>query len=231
MTRIFLIIACLFLPAQVLAGAWPREPGGVFLSLSAERDRDNNHHTGLYAEYGLSARRTLGVELGHTRGEQTVLVWMQHAFGDDSARHRWSVMAGSGVIRRGEHWLPHGQLGASWGRGFQGIAQGGWLSADSRLGITGKLREEWDIAANGGPYLTPETMAKLNLTAGLRLDTSWMVINQLRLEHRDDSGFSSRLAVSVVRDLAGPAKLELGAIQPLSGQGERAIKLGTWLEF
>ena len=58
-----------------------------------------------------------------------------------------------------------------------------------------------------------------------------MLVNQLRLEERDDTGFSSKLVVSVVGDLLGPAKLELGGIGPLSGQGEQAIKIGTWFEF
>ena len=58
-----------------------------------------------------------------------------------------------------------------------------------------------------------------------------MLVNQLRLEERDDTGFSSKLVVSVVGDLLGPAKLELGVIGPLSGQGEQAIKIGTWFEF
>lgn len=58
-----------------------------------------------------------------------------------------------------------------------------------------------------------------------------MLINQFRFEQRDDTGFSGKLAISAVRDLWGPAKLELGLIEPLTGEGERAVKLGTWVEF
>jgi hypothetical protein len=80
-------------------------------------------------------------------------------------------------------------------------------------------------------YLTPEVTAKAEATLGLKPFAGIMFINQLRLEHRDDTGFSSKLATSIVRDLGGPAKLELGLVAPISGPGEAAIRLGTWLEF
>ena len=35
----------------------------------------------------------------------------------------------------------------------------------------------------------------------------------------------------VVRDLTGPAKIELGVIMPLAGEGEPALKIGTWIQF
>jgi hypothetical protein len=80
-------------------------------------------------------------------------------------------------------------------------------------------------------YLTPEVVSKLDLTIGIRPAPSWALVNQLRLESRKDSDFSTKIASSVVYDLTGPARLEIGLVAPLTGPSEPAIKIGTWLEF
>lgn len=58
-----------------------------------------------------------------------------------------------------------------------------------------------------------------------------MVVNQFRYERRKDAGASSQWALSVVKDLAGPFKVEFGVVRPLSGGGKTALMLGTWIEF
>lgn len=223
------------LPAGGGAGPWPREPGRTFLSLSVERDRDGNSHAGLYAEYGLTPRRTLGVEIGHTNvGETGVLVWIQRALDGGQGPHRLAFSLGAGVIGRGGEWLPVGQAAVGYGRGFEGPWHGGWFAAEAKLKLAGETR---NVVAGGGltrtetTYLTPEAAAKVDLTLGLRPTESTMLVGQLRLEDRRDADFSAKLAVSVVHDLAGPAKLEVGIVEPMSGAGERALKIGTWVEF
>ena len=57
------------------------------------------------------------------------------------------------------------------------------------------------------------------------------MVNQLRLEARKGTDFSATLASSVVYDLTGPARLEVGLVAPLAGPSEPAIRIGTWLEF
>ena len=240
-------ICCWALVASLLAGAagagpWPRGQGEAFLSLSAERDRAGHGYTGIYGEYGWTGRTTLGVELGRAdRGEVSALVWMQRALDDGGGPNRIALSWGGGAISRDGVLVPVGIAGASWGRGldgialFRGIRDGGWISLDARIKVTGEIDA---TAMRDGPadapylaYLTPEWSAKLDATLGLRPWAGWMVINQLRLEERKDTGLSARLAGSVVRDIGGPAKLELGVVAPLSGPGEWAVKLGTWLEF
>jgi len=36
---------------------------------------------------------------------------------------------------------------------------------------------------------------------------------------------------SLIFDVPGPVKVELGMVNPLSGPSEQAVRLGTWLEF
>lgn len=241
MRGIFCGLAALWLLASAaVAGPWARDPGGVFAALSLEQDRDDNRHTGLYTEYGLNPRDTLGLELGQTRDETTLLIWWQRALGRDDSPNRWTVSLGLGGIRRDGRYHPMGQLGTAWGRGFDSIPLlrhipgGGWVAVETRsrmAAITEEYPEEPNVIWEDPTYLTPETTHKLDLTLGWHARDNLMLINQFRFEQRDDTGFSGKLAVSVVRDLWGPAKLELGLIEPLTGKGERAIKLGTWVEF
>lgn len=228
----FLVLLMLCGPA--LGGPWPRAEKGMFLSFSGERDRDGNSYTGLYGEYGISARETLGFELGYTNvGETSAIFWLQHAL-EPVGENRFALSLGLGMIEREGVLMPVGQAGADWGRGFGGILEGGWLSLETRLKVAGKMdspEDFADLSASAFGYLTPEVTGKADLTLGLHASDAMMFINQLRLEQREDTGFSSKLATSVVHDLIGPAKVELGLVTPLSGPDEEAVKIGTWLEF
>lgn len=236
MTRI--ICACLAwcLAAAVShAGPWPRDPGHSFVALSQERDRDGNSYVGLYAEYGMSRRRTLGLEISHTDvGETSAMLWYQKSLDGGEGPDRLSYSLGLGAIRRDGELLPLGQAALMWGRGFSGPWDGGWLTAEARLKVAGKTEEVTmrdGLTSIQHAYLTPETIGKLDVTLGLRPTSSWAVVNQLRLEARSDSDFSAKLATSVVYDLSGPARLEIGLVEPLGGPSERALKVGAWLEF
>lgn len=220
-------------PAQ--AGPWPREPGQAFIALTGERDREGNSFTGFYAEYGLARRRTLGLEISHTDvGETTAMAWYQKSLDGGHGPNRLSYAMGFGAIRRDGQLLPLSQAALMWGRGFSGLWDGGWLTAEARVKVAGKTEE---VRVRQGmtqveyAYLTPEIVTKLDLTVGLRPSPAWALVNQLRLEARKDSDFSARLASSAVYDLAGPARLEIGIVAPLAGPSEPALKIGTWLEF
>lgn len=217
----------------VAAGPWARETGKTFVSLSVEQDREDDRYTSLYAEYGLSPRHTIGLELGHaSQGETSAFLWFQRVLDNGRGPNRVSVATGIGAIERDGQTLPMGQISAHWGRGFERFLGGGWMTVDTRVKVAGEMKAEW--RSSGGAsvsYLTPETSVKTDLTLGLKPGAATMLITQLRLEQRKDSGFSAKLAGSVVQDIAGPAKIELGVIAPLSGDGEPALKIGSWLEF
>lgn len=217
------------------AGPWPREPGQAFLSLSVERDGDGNSHSGLYGEYGWTARHTLGFQIGHTNvGETNAMIWLQRALDDGQGPHRLAFSLGVGAVRREGQLTPLGRIGLAYGRGFEGFAGGGWFAVDTHVVIAGdmqQMRYSDGLTQVETSYLTPEMTIKGDVTLGLKPLSSLMVITQLRLEERQDEGFSAGLAASVVHDLIGSAKLELGLVEPLAGPGERAFKLGSWITF
>jgi len=234
----------LALSGSAVAGPWPREEKGVFLSFSGERDVQGNAYSSLYAEYGLRPRLTLGLELGRSSGGETsAMFWLQRALDRGEGPNRFSAALGMGGLERRGEYLPLAQIAVGWGRGFDSlpvlrrVPRGGWLSVEVRYKIAGAMKDEAEIAelaARGAgllSYLTPESEAKAELTLGWHAGESLMLIGQVRAEEREDSGFGAKLAVTAVRDLIGPARLELGMIEPLSGPGERAVKLGLWVAF
>lgn len=217
------------------AGPWPRGQGDHFLSLSSEIDRDDNSYHGLYGEYGLSARTTLGYEIGHSNaGERSLILWFQRSLDDGNGPYRFTWQTGAGVIDRAGTLSPVAIGGLALGRGFEGVLGGGWVTAEARVkiaGVTDLDASFQDLGATALAYLTPETTIKADLTLGFRPRPKTMWINQLRLEQRQDEDISGKVATSVVYEISGPLRVEAGVILPLSGPGEQAVKIGSWLEF
>ena len=236
MIRLAVMLA-LLLPLPAGAGPWPRAAGQVFLSLSAERDRAGGDYAAAYAEYGLTARTTLGLELGRSAAETSAILWLQHPLDDGQGAHRLVVQSGLGAVRRGEDLLPLAQAALSWGRGFERWG-GGWMTAQVLARMTGGAPEAMGLQTRGpgrpsilNSFQTAEWQVKADLTLGLRPREGLMVINGLWLEEREDTGFSARLAPSLVWDAPGPVQIELGLVQPMAGGAEQALRLATWLEF
>lgn len=237
-------LALLIAGGDADAGPWPRAKGEIFLSFSEERDREGNSYTGLYSEYGMNARDTLGFEMGRSNaGETSAMIWWQRALDRGEGPDRITVSTGMGVLERDGELVPLAQIGASWGRGWdalpvlRGIRSGGWLAVDARLKVAAEMKDERELSDLVGKnisaldYLTPQVTAKIDATLGWNATSNMMLINQLRMEHRDDTGFAGKLATTLVRDLGGPAKGELGVVLPIWGEGEPAVKLGVWFVF
>jgi hypothetical protein len=234
--RIFLICgACAFLALPAGAGPWSRDTGTSFLSLSNERDSAGNNYTGIYGEFGYGERRTFGYEIGHTNvGETTAMIWLQRQLDHGEGAWRLSYALGGGVLARDGELVPLGQAGIAAGRGFDGILGGGWFAAELKLKVAGETTTVvWrqGLSEIEESYLTPDVTTKAEVTLGLRPWDRMMLVNQLRLEQRKDLDLSAKLAVSLVRDLTKGVKLELGAIQPIAGPGDPAVKVGTWIAF
>ena len=86
--------------------------------------------------------------------------------------------------------------------------------------------------------VSPMMLLPVAIFAGFAAMAGWALLRPGAPEPQWDTAAAqapqappAQVVVSVVGDLLGPAKLELGVIGPLSGQGEQAIKIGTWFEF
>ena len=104
----------------------------------------------------------------------------------------------------------------SIGRGVSVGQRHGWLNADTRA-----------ILFDGG-----DTAYETDLTAGLSLGKRVKAMVQLQAGIPAQGRDYMRLAPSVVyRDAARHAHIEFGVTEPLSGGGERGVKLGLWRKF
>lgn len=233
MIRIALFVMLSLLPIAGQAGPWPREVGQTFLALTTERDRDDTRYHSLYAEYGLAPRTTLGVELGQADpGDASAMIWVQRALDDGQGSLRLAMQGGIGMTRRDGLTLGVLQSAVSVGRGFDSRWGGGWLQAQLLARMTvaqpeGRTQAPSFVAG----FLTAGRVVKADLTVGLRPREGMMVVNSLWLEDRDDAVFSARLASSVAFQLRGPVQVELGMVQPLTGDALPAVRLGTWIAF
>ncbi|TQS71698.1 hypothetical protein ERN12_11850 [Rhodobacteraceae bacterium] len=222
-------------------GPWMRAPGQSFVSASTEIASSERNWTSIYAEYGVSARNTLTVELGsdlrHT--EEFWLGW-QVPLTPEKWQHRVSLTALLGARQSGSHRYPMYGVGLNWGRGFGAgvLPWGGWMSAEGRY-LT--MHESMIIDPYSIPGIDPMTLpdarhfpvthfSKLDVTFGLHATEQTMLINQLRFYKPDNDDLSSRLATSVVHDM-GLMDLELGATFPLKDEGDPRLMLGSWFEF
>lgn len=233
--RCCLLVISLGFPLAVQAGPWAREPGQTFIAASIERDRSGDSYSSLYSEHGLSPHVTIGLELGSTSvGERNAMIWTQYAFDPGQGPHRFSIAAGSGVVQRNGETRPLAQIAAFYGRGFEGPFQGGWFGSEARLKFADDLpavEQDDPLPDSALAYLMPRVTAKLDLTFGMHVTPAMMVINQLRLENRKDADFQAKYALTAVRDVHGPLKVEVGYVATLTGVADDAIKIGTWIEF
>lgn len=226
----FLLLA--LLPSAALAGAWPREKGGVFVAFATTtKARPQSHATGiedlsysaessLYAEYGLTSRVTLGFDgmMTDSVSHGQALVFARVALGDQQAQNRYAASFAIGqfidtVIDVDHLEADHTtltRLGLHYGRGLAN----GWIGAEAFATQT----------ATG-------TDLKLDATWGIKPWDRWMFIAQLQSGQPAKGESYANFAPAVVWKMNDRISIEMSVIQPLGGDGDAALKLGSWTEF
>ena len=221
------------LAGPVNAGAWPREAGTGFSSLSLWQGRDSaDSYTALFLEYGLLPRLTLGLDAGRSVSGQTKsVVFLRAPFGRTmgglvAAELGLGEIAGRPVLRPG----------VSWGHGITRPRWKGWLAVDTLMEVDLETRQI-DVKADVTLGVTPQS------DAGLPSDWTFMVQVQTGLISLQDSlyllhteGITPepaflRIVPSVTYQLREGMHLELGLYRGLNGSSEQGVKLGLWSRF
>ncbi|MGI3210733.1 hypothetical protein ACROSR_06400 [Roseovarius tibetensis] len=211
------VVLLLGLAPDAGAGAWLREKGTAFVELSGqvtEPDEYGFHglDAGLYAEYGLAERLTLGVDAGHDMLRVSkAVVFLRLPLGRETRKTKLAVELGAGQVGDDTALRP----GLSIGRGLRLWDRSGWLNADGRV-----------VLARGGA-MTLES----DLTAGLSITARAKIILQLQLGQPDTGTGYATLAPSVVYETKPGTHLELGLTQPLAGGDLRGVSLDIWRTF
>jgi hypothetical protein len=216
--------------SQVEAGAWPREPGAVFLSFSSTLSTgaetllapltDIRSASQVFAEYGLSETWTLGLDALRATGDDATLtaglvslrrpVWRGDGGGIAAAE------LGLGFLDDADGTQARVRPGLSWGRGFESLRGGGWLGVESSV----------ELRLPSG-----DTAVKADFTAGLKPTDTWMLIAQVQTGLYPDADPIVRLAPSVVRRLGPKSHAQLGLLGSVAGDDAVGVKLAFWFSF
>ena len=212
-----LLVILPWFATAALGGAWPRKQGQTFLSLSgqvSEKDEFGlyRQNFGLYAEYGATARLTLGVDVnGDTVRMSKAIAFLRWPLGRDDRETKIALEIGAGQVEEETALRPV----LSVGRGFSLWERHGWLNADTRA-----------ILFDGGG-----TAYESEVTAGLSVGARLKAMVQFQGGVPDEGQDYLRLAPSVVYEMREGTQIELGVIEPLVGGGLREFKIGLWREF
>ena len=228
-----LLCALLSVAGQVSAGAWPREAGTGFASVTRWQAQDSaDSYSALFVEYGLLPRLTLGLDAGRSVAGQTKSVaFLRAPFGRAmgglvAVELGWGEIAGRRVLRPG----------LSWGRSVARSRWQGWLAVDTLMELDLETRQI-DIKADVTLGITPQSQAGTasDWTVMLQLQTGLVGVQDsldlLYYEGIIPEPSFLRLAPSVTYRLREGMHLELGLYRGLNGSSERGVKLGLWSRF
>lgn len=200
-------------PAQ--AGAWLRQEGTGFASTSSyvasPFSADTAYH-GLYVEYGLTPRLTLGLDLGRgVTGQNKTVVFARVPIKGEG-RDRLAFELGAGTIAGQQTLRP----GLSYGRGLDTALGPGWLAVDSFAEVA---------------LISGEVDYKTDITLGVTRPggTRWMIQAQMGRAYGEPAFL--RLVPSAVIPLGQGWHMELGVSKALTGAREHGVKFGLWYEF
>ncbi|MDX1782131.1 MAG: hypothetical protein R3256_12535 [Thalassovita sp.] len=216
MHRILVLFALLLLPDPARAGAWLREQGGGFLSVSTyllEAGSGGQNYAGIYLEYGLKPRLTLGLDLGRgVSGHTKSIAFLRLPLGSADGPHRFALDAGFGEIAGHPTFRP----GFSYGYGFDSGLGQGWLSLETMV--------EMDLRDRDTDY-------KVDLTIGLAPNHKLKLLLQLQSGRAAGDPFFLRVVPSLTRRIGKGWQAEFGFTRELIGGRASGLKLGLWKRF
>lgn len=207
-----LIMLCVLAAPPLNAGAWPRGKGDVFAS-ALSYTAAGQTYSGIYLEYGLTDRLTLGLDLGRgVSGRNKAVAFLRLPLMKPRKGHNLAWELGVGQIANHPVLRP----GLSWGKGVSVAGKNGWLSAD----ILSELSLD-----------TGQADHKIDLTFGLNVTDRHKAMVQLQAGAQWGDAPFLRVVPSVVFDIGQTTKFEFGVTQSLRGDYETGVKLALWMTF
>ena len=216
-----------FVPMSTEAGAWQRDKGSGFISLSGhytERLPDifgygagTDRYVSLYAEYGLRPNLTLGLEAGkELDGERRTFVFTQKPIRQSDRGVQVTYGAGAGMIGDISWSVLRLSLGLGLPRGWA-AAEGQVLLQNPEPGVVyDEIIYDW----------------KLDVTYGRNFRKGRKGIVQLQTSRAFDEVMTVKFAPSYVMPLAGEKlHLEAGAAFGVKGETSRGLKFALWYAF
>lgn len=213
-------LICLIAPQPALAGAWLRDKGNGFMSISSTIRALSpiaDYETSLYADFGLTARLTAGLDVNETPGVGGhALAFLRLPISASGARRKLALELGIGGHHRREIWHPMYRVALSLGYGFTGWFGPGWLAVDTA------------IEHRGGHA---EPLFKLDATIGL--SSSDQIRPMLQLETAIAQNLSLQWTLTPSLMIAGKGKSTwiIGIQQRSFGAHRMGLKVALWRRF
>lgn len=219
---IIAVCAALTLVQPANAGAWLREKGTGFVSLSfgiTQTDRTTNS---VYAEYGLTDGTTIGIDISTFTATDDARTGNGHLFlrrsiGATDGPTRLAYEVGLGGIWDDDQTSPTVKTGLSWGRGFTlGNSRNGWVNLDAA----------YIYEPTNGQHET-----KIDSVFGLDFGEFTTGMVELSLGHQDGETYGAVEPSMLIRPRNSAFNIKMGAEIPFEDSGEAALKLGLWYKY
>lgn len=203
------------------AGAWLREEGTTFFATTIGTTKSRDFSTTAYAEYGLSERVTIGIDISYglqlaVADEGSGIVFLRFPLGPTDRTHRFAWHVGIGSRYQNLEFYPAAEVGASWGRGVKFGDRWGWVNVDTSMNTS-----QHPI----------DTRFKIDGTLGVTLNDRYKVMGQVFNTFQGGDTYS-KVAPSLLISV-GKSKfnIQFNAEIPAAGGGETLFKIGIWSEF
>ncbi|MER2508922.1 hypothetical protein [Amaricoccus sp.] len=223
-----IIVALSALRAE--AGAWPREEGTTFISLSQVFTTGTESllaptetltsYSSLYAEYGLTGTTTIGFDAAYGTGPEarlgTGIAFVRRPIWETPSGHRFAADFGVGWRTESGDQDVRLRPGLAWGRGFESAWGNGWMGVDASAELL---------------LPSDDTAFKVDFTTGVKPSDDWMLIFQVQTGRYAGTGALVRVAPSVVRAFGEKSHLQIGLDATVFGDDSIGVKLATWFSF
>ncbi|UWR22034.1 hypothetical protein [Sulfitobacter sp. S190] len=216
---VLILLMCWTLPA--CAGAWLKEKGSGFASVSLSGNYYLDTANSTYIEYGLYHNLTVGADITLLRSRYGVqsgfaTFFMRRPIGPTDGNTRWAYELGLGAGWVEGRVSPLVKTGLSYGRGITLFDKNGWLSVDSSV--------TWDVSY--GYHLS-----KVETTAGLNFSDQLAGMMQLYVGEFSGSGFVVIAPSIIIKPKKTKLQFQVGAETEWGNTDNSALKIGLWRSF
>lgn len=211
---------CLIATQPALAGAWMRDKGKGFVSTTSTiraGPPDADIEFGFYADYGLTSRLNIGLDINETPGvDGYALLFLRLPLPAPGPHSKLAIELGVGSHHRSENWHPMYRMGLSWGYGFASPLVPGWAAV------------ELAIEHRGGHA---EPLVKLDAIIGLTSSDGIRPMLQLETAIAQHLPLQWKLTPSLIIPGKGKIKWVVGIQQRSFGTSRTGLKVTLWRRF
>lgn len=207
--------------APLSAGAWMRDKGTGFYSITTKLAANLETTQSGYLEYGMTDHLTLGASIDMTMQNGYVLRGTGHVFVRKPlewtrGKGVWAYEMGLGARIDQTGQIPIAKTSLHFGRGIKLMSKPGWVTVDTGI--------EWDLGAK-------DHVAKFDVTVGLNLSARSKAMVQLYSNFTQNET-TLTLAPSYIFT---PKDKKISYVIGFEAQSDSSdnlgIKLGVWQTF